>query len=72
MKEIEIKTYSKGELALLYMPNVLQPTARRTMMGWIQKNAPLIAELYEAGYRDRAVLLTPKQVEIIFKYLGPP
>ncbi|MDL2299234.1 DUF4248 domain-containing protein [Bacteroides sp. OttesenSCG-928-E20] len=70
--EAEIKTYGKGELASLYMPDVQPSTARRVMVSWIECNEKLKAELLEAGYRERAVLLTPRQVEILFKHLGRP
>lgn len=70
--EAKIKTYGKSEFALLYMPNVQPATARSTLREWIKRNPKLEAELIEAGYSKRAVLLTPAQVEIFFKYLGKP
>lgn len=63
---------SKSELALRYMPNVLPASARRTMRAWIEKNPELKAALFKAGYTDKAVILTPAQIQIHYDYLGEP
>lgn len=65
-------TCSKSELAQLYLPNVSPAAARRTLSTWIEKNPKLKAALLETGYSDEAVLLTPLQVQLHFKYLGEP
>lgn len=70
--ETRIKTYGKSELASIYMPDVNPATARRTLQRWIKGNEKLEKELFNAGYKERVVLLTPAQVEIIFKHLGRP
>lgn len=67
-----IRTYGKGELASLYLPNIQPASARRTLRNWINKNIALKNALIDAGYTNDAVLLTPIQVEIIFEYLGMP
>lgn len=63
---------SKSELALRYMPHVLPASARRTMRAWIEKNPELKAALVKAGYTDKAVILTPAQIQIHYDYLGEP
>lgn len=63
---------SKSELALRYMPNVLPASARRTLRAWIEKNPELKAALAKAGYTDKAVILTPAQIQIHYDYLGEP
>lgn len=66
------RTYSKSELASLYMPHVATATARRTLARWIAHNKQLTEELAQAGYKKQQILLTPAQVSIIFKFLGEP
>ena len=64
---------SKTELAQAYFPNTMNlDTARRNLSRWIKMNPELTAQLQENGYRERQKLLTPKQVGIIYKYLGEP
>ena len=76
MKEDEphapTRACSKSELALRYMPNVQASSARRTLRAWIEKNAAFRAALEDAGYTERAVLLTPAQIQIHYDYLGEP
>lgn len=67
-----MKTYSKGELAALYMPDSAIEVARKHLCAWIKHNEALQEELKAAGYSPSAKLLTPKQVQIIFKYVGEP
>ncbi|NDW13197.1 DUF4248 domain-containing protein [Bacteroides sp. 214] len=69
---IPIRSYSKGELAALYLPHVQISSARRTLNCWIRKNEPLYRALLATGYTPRDVLLTPVQVALIFQYLGEP
>ena len=66
------KTRSKTELALRYMPGAHPASARRMLRDWINANAELKNELFKTGYKERAILLTPMQVRIIFDYLGKP
>jgi len=63
---------SKGEIAALYMPDSSVETARAYLSSWIKHNANLSDELKATGYTPRAKLLTPKQIRIIFHYLGEP
>jgi len=67
-----MRMYGKGELASLYMPDVSVPVARNYLCSWIKHNRKLNEELVEAGYTPRAKLLTPKQIHIIYKYIGEP
>ena len=51
----------------------IQPaSARRTLRSWIAKNTALQNELARTGYSDKAILLTPAQVRLIFRFLGEP
>ena len=72
MEHTEIKRYTKKELALLYFPNSSPETARRHLIRWIMRNSKLMEELYAANYSLSDQYLTKEQVEIIFRYIGPP
>ena len=63
---------SKSELALRYMPHVQAASARRMMRVWIEKNPEFKAALERAGYTDKAVILTPAQIQIHYDFLGEP
>ena len=65
-----IQAYSKSQLATLYLPHIQPASARRTLRSWIAKNTALQNEL--AGYSEKAILLTPAQVGLIFRFLGEP
>ena len=67
-----MQTYSKSQLASLYMPHVSSSSARRTMRRWIDSMPEFKAALQAAGYRDKSILLTPAQVALHYQYLGTP
>lgn len=60
---VEIKTYTKSELAALY------GISPKTLRGWMKK---IRKQLHETGYIKKQSILTPKQVKIIFEHLDPP
>lgn len=66
-----IQTYSKSQLATLYLPHI-QPASARTLRSWIAQNTALQAALAQTGYSEKAILLTPAQVGLFFKFLGEP
>ncbi|UVP26701.1 DUF4248 domain-containing protein [Bacteroides xylanisolvens] len=47
-------------------------SARRTLRSWIAQNTALQAALAQTGYSEKAILLTPAQVGLFFKFLGEP
>ncbi len=63
---VPIKTYSKTELADLYKVN------KRTLANWIARNEKLQTEIKQIGYKKTQRSYSPKQVELIFKYIGTP
>ena len=67
-----IQAYSKSQLAGLYLPHIQSASARRTLRSWIAKNTALQAALAQTGYSEKAILLTPAQVRLFFKFLGEP
>ena len=73
------------EVPSFFLPAVLWPDfaargafssgaadARRTLRSWIAKNTALQAALAQTGYSEKAILLTPAQVRLFFKFLGEP
>ena len=67
-----IQAYSKSQLAALYLPHIQPASARRTLRSWIAKNTELQAALTRSGYTGKAILLTPAQVGLFFRFLGEP
>lgn len=69
-----MKTYpeSKAQLAALYAPCLSERGALKRLQAWIDFNPRLARALERAGFRKRQKLLTPRQVDIIYRYLGEP
>ena len=59
-----IQTYSKSQLATLYLPHIQPASARRTLCSWIAQNTALQAALAQTGYSEKAILLTPAQAAL--------
>lgn len=69
----EIKQYRKSELALMYFPKCeTKEGALSNLKSWIKGNAELTAELAKCGMPPRKKSFTPKEVSLIFHYLGEP
>ena len=60
----------KYDLAREYFPNVSPATARRLFARELRHNAALWAELQQTGYRPAQKRFTPRQVAIVFHYIG--
>jgi hypothetical protein len=71
-EKFKIRSYGFGELAQLYFPNISKKSASAQLRRWIRINNPLQIELTSHGFRKFQKMLTPKQVEIIIKYIGEP
>lgn len=69
---MKLKSYSKQELAIAYAPDLTIGSAVNRLMSWIKLNKPLQQELQQLGYIRTQKVLTIKQVEKIFEYLGEP
>jgi hypothetical protein len=69
----EIKQYRKSELALMYFPECeTKEGALSNLKSWIKGNKKLTSELKKCGMPPRKKSFTPKEVALIFKYLGDP
>ena len=69
---MQIHSYSKQELAMLYFPDSDPRTATCHLMRWIKRNQPLQQELKATGYYTHSKYFTTRQVCAIFDYLGEP
>ena len=67
-----MKVLSKKELSYQYAPELTERGARKRLRAWLQYNPRLVRALERAGYRPQQRLLTPRQVEIVYRYLGEP
>lgn len=60
------------ELGQMYFPNSTSKSAASQLVRWLKFNQKLWVELADAGYRSGQRLLTPRQVGLVFRYLGEP
>lgn len=72
LNTMEIRTYTKQELASLYSPGTTDRSALRTLYNWIRLNTELRNELCATHYSKWSKSFTPRQVRLIVKYLGEP
>jgi hypothetical protein len=66
------RAYGFGELAQLYLPNVMPKSATNRLRVWIVRNEPLLQSLEASGWRSYSKTLTPLQVRLIVEALGEP
>lgn len=71
---MEIKAYSKKELAVAYGQNMSMSGALNRLREWICGNPELMEALKRTGYdpQKKTHLFTRYQVALIFEYLGEP
>ena len=70
--DFRIRSYGKGELALLYLPDVTPNAARRTLNAWINVSPGLSERLHQTGLTASSHYYTPAQVRMIVEALGEP
>lgn len=69
----DIKQYRKSELALMYFPECeTKEGALSNLKSWIKGNSELTSALKSCGMPPRNKSFTPKEVALIFHYLGEP
>lgn len=71
-EKFKIRSYGYGELAQLYFPNISKKSASAQLRRWILFNELLNEELRSVGMKKGQRILSPKQVDILIKYLGEP
>lgn len=63
---------NKGDLALLYSPNVCRKSALRLLNAYIHRAKGLLPALEATGYSRAARNFTRRQLELVLEYLGEP
>lgn len=71
-EKFKVRAFGYGELAQLYFPQIAKPSATIQFRRWIRLNEKLQEELAASGHKRWQKLLTPKQVEIIIRFIGEP
>jgi hypothetical protein len=72
MKMIPCKAYTHQQLAVMFFPELSPESASRQLTRWIKRDPELLLALQHMGYGDRHRVYSPKQVEVLFNYLGRP
>lgn len=62
----------KQDLAMAYFPDRSKESAGKLLAREIHTNEPLMAELSRTAYSPKRKLLSPKQLQIIYSFLGEP
>ena len=62
----------KQDLAMAYFPDRSKESAGKLLAHEIHSNKPLMAALQTTNYSPQRKLLSPKQLQIIFSFLGGP
>lgn len=69
----KIRSYRKSELAMLYFPDTeTKGGALNNLNFWIRRNRQLHEALQACGMSPWAKSFTPKEVSLIFHFLGEP
>ena len=69
---MDLRSYTKQELALLYFPDSDPDVARAHLMRWIVRCTQLYEQLQKSGYNKSSKEFNPLQVSYIFFHLGEP
>lgn len=72
MEKMHLRSYGKGELALLYNPHLTASAARKKLSAWMAFHPTLMDSLLRTGYDPSRRCFTPRQVELIVEALGEP
>jgi hypothetical protein len=69
---LEMRSYGKAELALLYHPCSSPQTAMKTLYRWIKGCPMLMSELESMNYNPNRRMFLRAEVEAIVRHLGEP
>lgn len=67
-----VRSYGKGELAMLYIPNVAQQTAVNQFNEWVHTAPGLEQRLLDTGMNRACRRYTPAQVQLMVNIFGEP
>lgn len=62
----------KQDLAMAYFPDHSKESASKRFAHEIHSNKPLLDALRPTGYRPAQKRLSPRQLQILFSFLGEP
>lgn len=65
-----VKMISKQKLAMLYFPEKTRRNALDTLNRWMNNCHGLREQLEKLGYKPKNRMLTKRQVEVIYEFLG--
>lgn len=65
-------SYSKSELARMYVPGRSQRTAMRTFNKWLTHHPPFWKQLQREGVTIKTQIFNAAQIKAIVGYLGEP
>ena len=71
-KTFQYRSYGKGELAMLYLPDIQQQSAVDQVNKWIEAAPGLKERLIATGMNPRSRRYTPAQVRLIIEVLQEP
>lgn len=60
----------KQDLAMAYFPDHSKESASKRLANEIHSNKPLMSALQATGYTRSRKILSPKQLQIIYSFLG--
>lgn len=63
---------NKRNVAQSYFPDILPESAVRRLDRWITNCKDLSSELRRVGYMKRQRMITQRQLNLIYAYLGEP
>jgi hypothetical protein len=72
MESPKIRFYEKHELAQLYFPDSKKHAARVRLQRWIKHCPELMQELAKCGFKPADGGFSPREVRLVFQYLGKP
>ncbi|MDE6162694.1 MAG: DUF4248 domain-containing protein [Bacteroides sp.] len=71
-KTFQYRSYGKGELAMLYFPDIQQQSAVDQFNKWIEAAPGLKERLIATGMNPRSRRYTPAQVRLIIEVFQEP
>lgn len=69
---MQIRAYSKQELATIYFPDTDPHAATTRLTNWIKRCGPLREAVGRCQIGKHSKFFSPKQVQLIIDYLGDP
>ncbi|KAA6341441.1 hypothetical protein EZS27_010751 [termite gut metagenome] len=71
-EEFRIRSYGKGELALMYFPGKTPKVAGKSFKKFVDEHPGLRESLAKTGLKPLSRTYTPAQVRLIVEALGEP